>query len=470
MLRSLHSRVLLSYLIVIAVCLALVGLLLLIFVRTSPLWTRAVGLRLEAIARATVPAARRMVDMSQERLEALLTQVAAEQETRILLIDQAGTFRFDSDVTWTGRDLPALARRRILRGNPPLVGVFTGPTDGRWAYVGDLLPARDGGRQIVLFIASQTRPALLAWFAENLLPPLIQAGVVALVLSALLAVLISRSVSSPLRQVANAAQAIARGETGTRAAVSGPREVQELAGSFNTMADQVEAAQRSQRDFVANVSHELKTPLTSIQGFSQALLDGTAASPNDTARAARVIHDETERVRRMVDDLLILARFDAGQIEMARDPVHLTPLLRACVEKLGPQAETGRVGLTLDVDEGLAAQGDGDRLAQVFTNLLDNAVAHTPAGGKVTIAASPCEQAGTVEVVITDTGEGIPVDELPRVFERFYQVDKARRRSRGAGLGLAITKEIVEAHGGNIAAESVVGLGSKFTVRLPGGG
>ncbi len=458
---------LLSYLAVIAVCLALVGLLLLLFVRTSPLWTRAVGLQLEAAARATLPIARRAANQSDQILEELLLRAAGDQDVRILMVDDSGAIRFDSDGAWTDERLPPLARRRILRGTPPLVGFFTGPDRERWAYIGDVLPAPDGQRQIILFTALQARPALLAWFAENLLPPLIQAGAVALMVSALLALLISRSVSAPLRRVASAAQAIARGETGTRAAVSGPREVRDLARTFNRMVDQVEAAQRSQRDFVANVSHELRTPLTSIQGFSQALLDGTAADAGDVARSARVIHDEAERMGRMVDDLLVLARFDAGQIEMANDSVELAPLLTACVEKLSLQAETAEVALAVDVPPGLVARGDGDRLAQVFTNLLDNAVAHTAAGGRVLVVAHLHEQPGFVEVVVTDTGEGIPPDELPRVFERFYQVDKARRRSRGAGLGLAITKEIVEAHGGAISVESVVGLGSKFTVRLP---
>jgi len=233
------------------------------------------------------------------------------------------------------------------------------------------------------------------------------------------------------------------------------------------MADQVEATRQSQRDFVANVSHELKTPLTSIQGFSQALLDGTASTPEATARAARIIHDEAERMRRLVDELLILARFDAGQMVMARDPVELGPLLRGCVEKLAPQAQAAGVALALDVPERLFVTGDTDRLAQVFTNLLDNALAHTPAGSKVVLAARPAEDRRAVEVAVADAGEGIPAGVLPRIFERFYQVDKSRRRSRGAGLGLAITKEIVEAHGGTITAESVVGLGTRFTVRLP---
>jgi signal transduction histidine kinase len=324
----------------------------------------------------------------------------------------------------------------------------------------------------VFFIAP--RMQVLAWFGTNMLPPMVQAGLIALIPSVLLALLISRSISKPLRRVASAAEAIARGETGTRAPISGPSEVRALARSFNQMTSQVEATQQSQRDFVANVSHELKTPLTSIQGFSQALLDGTASTPEATAHAARVIHQEAERMRRMVDDLLILARFDAGQMTLVHDQVELGLLLRGCIEKLTPQAQTAQVTLELEAaqqpEEQPVVTGDADRLAQVFANLIDNSVAHTPAGGKVTVVARPAAE-NVVEVTVTDTGEGIPPEATSRIFERFYQVDRSRKRApergRSAGLGLAITKEIVEAHGGTLTAESVVGLGSKFTVCLP---
>jgi two-component system OmpR family sensor kinase len=468
MLRSLNFRLLLSYIFVILVCLALVGLGLLLFVRASPLWTRAAALRLEAVAQATIPALRRvgpLATLPPEKLEALLAQAAEDQGVRVLLLDGAGMVRFDSGGAWEGERLEEVTRAPAARDR--VRGTFVAPSGGRWAFSGQVVPAPGGQRQIIAFVSPQGRLLMLAWFAENLLPPLVRAGAVALVLSVLLSLLVSRSVAAPLRQVAAAAEAIARGETGTRAPVSGPAEVRALARSFNTMASRVEAAQQSQRDFVANVSHELRTPLTSIQGFSQALLDGTASTPGTTARAARVIHEEADRMRRMVDELLILARFDAGQVVMARDAVELGPLLRGCVEKLTPQAQAAEVALELDVPGRLSVTGDADRLAQVFANLLDNGVAHTPAGGRVTVAARRVDEPRAVEVTVTDTGAGISPDALPRIFERFYQVDKSRRRSRGAGLGLAITKEIVEAHGGTVTAESVVGLGSKFTVRLP---
>jgi signal transduction histidine kinase len=405
-------------------------------------------------------------DLSLEQLQGLLTQAAEYQDARILLVDKAARVRFDSESRWAGQSLAEFSRRSTPRPNQ-ILGTFVAPSGGRWTFVGEIVPGPQGERRIILFVSPQGRLLLLAWFIENLMPPLARAGAVALVLSILLALLISRSVAAPLKRVTGAAQAIADGEIEARTPASGPKELRDLAAAFNEMADQVQASQRSQRDFVANVSHELKTPLTAIQGFSQALLDGTASGPEGTAQAARVIHEEANRMRRLADELLTLARFDAGQVTIARGPVDLEPLLQRCVEKLATQAEASEVSLALDLTGTLTVTGDGDRLVQVFTNLMDNAIAHTPGGGTVTLRARQTKDDGGVEVAVIDTGVGIPPEALPRIFERFFRVDKARQRSRGAGLGLAISKGIVEAHGGTIVAESVLGLGSKFTVWLP---
>jgi len=470
MFRTLNSRLLLSYVAIIVVCLTLVGLGLLLFVRTSPLWTGAAYLRLEAAARATLPRVGPPDALPPERFQTLLAEAAEEQEIRILLLDETGMVRFDTDGAWEGKRLEEVTRTRALREG--IRGTFVGPTGGRWAFVGRVIPAPDsapspaggGGRQILLFVSPESRLLMLAWFAENLLPPLVEAGLVALVLSVLLAWLVARSVSRPLERVATAAGAIAQGDLTRRAPVSGPKEVQDLARAFNRMAARVAATQQAQRDLVANVSHELKTPLTSVQGFSQAILDGTAADPAAVERAARVIHDEAERMRRMVDGLLSLARFDAGQVQMAQEPVDLGLLLARCLERLGPQAEAAGDELSLSAPEGLVVTGDHDWLTQVFVNLLDNGIRHTQ-NGRVEVAAR--RVGDTIEVTVTDTGEGIPAEDLSRIFERFYQADRSRRRKGGVGLGLPIAREVVQLHGGEITAASVVGLGSRFTVRLP---
>jgi len=462
MFRSLHSRLLLSYLVIILVCLTLVGMGLLLFVWASPVGVGTSLLRLEAAVRAALPQVVPPEGVPPERLEMMLAKAAEDQGVRALLLDDTGVVRFDSEREWEGQRLEGVTRVPTVRGR--VRGTFVAPSGGRWTFVGQVVPAPDGRRQLALLASTQSRLGVAVWFMENLVPPLLEAGGVALVLSVLLAWLMARSVARPLRRVAAAATSIAQGDLSQRVPLSGPREVRDLASAFNRMAEQVEATQQAQRDFVANVSHELKTPLTSIQGFSQAILDGMASEPEAVQRAARIVYDEAERMRRMVEELLSLARFDAGQVQMAQEPVDLGGLLAQCVERMMPQAEAAGDRLILSAPDGLAVIGDADWLTQVFVNLLDNAIRHTR-DGRVEVAARRAD--GWIEVTVTDTGEGIPPEDLSRIFERFYQADKSRRRKGGVGLGLPIAREVIRLHGGEITAESVVGLGSRFTVWLP---
>jgi two-component system sensor histidine kinase ResE len=235
------------------------------------------------------------------------------------------------------------------------------------------------------------------------------------------------------------------------------------------------ASQQSQREFVANVSHELKTPLTSVQGFAQALLDGTTDTPESRQQAARVIYDEAGRMHRMVLDLLELARLDAGTLDLQYAPVDICLLMDNVAAKFAPQAHSAGVSIQVEAHPLPPLMGDGDSLAQVFTNLVDNALKNTPSGGTITLRA---RQSGPeIQVEVADTGRGIPADALPHIFERFYQADPSRRggENHGTGLGLAIVKEIVSAHGGKITVRSKTAhevneterSGSVFSVTLP---
>jgi signal transduction histidine kinase len=243
--------------------------------------------------------------------------------------------------------------------------------------------------------------------------------------------------------------------------------VMELTRAFNEMNTRVLTSQTFQRDFVANVSHELKTPLTSIQGFAQALLDGTASTPEDQKQSAQVIYDESARMHRMVLDLLHLASLDDGTFELLRNQVDLPALIKSIAEKFAPQGRSVNVDIRVETTSLPFFRGDGDRLAQVFSNLVDNALKFTPAGGSVTLRTSWNNSGILVEV--TDTGAGISPEALARIFDRFYQADPSRPggRTHGSGLGLAIVKEIIEAHGGKISVRSEPGKGSTFSVSLP---
>jgi signal transduction histidine kinase len=279
----------------------------------------------------------------------------------------------------------------------------------------------------------------------------------------ILAAFISRSIARSLKSLASAAAAVAEGHYDQRVPENGPMEIQAVAQAFNRMSEQVRDTQKAQQDFLANVSHDLKTPLTSIQGYSQAIIDGAAKDPRS---AANIIYEEAGRLNRMVIQLTDLARLQAGRLSMHMTAIELGQLTKAIGERLAIVAQEKGVSLEVNAPRMPEVAGDGDRLAQVITNLVSNAIKYTPSGGKVSV----CTQAtnGGVELVVSDNGIGIPPEDLPRIFERFYQVDKARGPRRGTGLGLAIVAEIVHAHGGKIMASSAgPGQGSTFTLWLP---
>jgi signal transduction histidine kinase len=273
-------------------------------------------------------------------------------------------------------------------------------------------------------------------------------------------------IGSPLRRLADGARQIERGSYPVLEK-EGPREIQELAESFNLMSKRVQQTEESQKDFLANVSHELKTPLTSIQGFSQSILDGAASTPQELMQAASVIYDESSRMHRLVIDLLTLSRLEEGTAGMHYGPVNLSMILDQLDEKMHPQIHAAELKIKKNITPDLIVMGDGDRLAQVFTNLVDNAIKFTPSGGTISISLKADQS--FVLASVSDTGVGIPDMEESRIFERFYQVDKSRRggSSRGIGLGLAIARQIILTHNGEIWAVSQPGKGSTFFIRLP---
>jgi len=221
------------------------------------------------------------------------------------------------------------------------------------------------------------------------------------------------------------------------------------------------------RQFVANVSHELRTPLTSIQGFVEAILDGVVTDSEGTRHYLEIVLDETKRLGRLVTDLLDLSRLEAGEMPLKLEPLAMNPLLEEIVKTIGPLAQREELQLKLQLEPALPqVLGDRDRLSEVVLNLIHNSLRFTPQEGTVTITTAQAEE--TVMVSVSDTGPGIPSQELDLLWERFYKADGARTRGNGGtGLGLAIVKQIVEAHGGEVGAESPPGKGATFFFTLP---
>jgi two-component system OmpR family sensor kinase len=460
MLRSLQSRLFSSYLLITGFMLILMALGLVVLFRNNPLIDQVTYRRLELglplISRrqgsSILEMGPRELDQAMERLDQLLGE-------RVFLFGPDGQVIGDSRPALP--EIPAHVVSDAIQQPDLYRGRYEDRNGTQWLFVSQGL---EQGYSLVVATQRPVIRVLAALLGDDLLRPLFQAGLASLALSILLSFLIARWIAKPLDRMAHAARAVAAGDFKRDLRTTGPQEVESLATAFNEMIRQVESSQNSQRDFVANVSHELKTPLTSIQGFAQAILDGTAEDTTSLQHAAQVIFDESDRLKRLVEDLLDLARIDAGQIDFRRDRVDLKAIITNVSDRLGLRARESGV----DIQEQLPAIppmiGDGDRLAQVFTNLVDNAIEHSPAGGCIRISGEASQ--GWVSIYVEDEGPGIPAQELSRIFERFYQMDKARS-SRGVGLGLPISREIIRNHYGELSATSEVGRGSRFTVRLP---
>ena len=304
-----------------------------------------------------------------------------------------------------------------------------------------------------------------AWL--ELVPRLLIAGAIALTVSFIVSYFISRSISGPLARITAASKQMAQGNYDVYIPIKGEDEVGRLSEAFNQMAQQVSTSQRTMKDLLANVSHELKTPLTSIQGFSQAILDDVVTEEQDIKDYSRLVYEEAQRMRGLVDDLLLLSQIESGQVLMEHRRVDMAQLLEHSMERFQWSIKEAGIESGVYLERLPDVIGDARRLEQVFSNLLQNAVRHTPQGGLIAISAKTIA-GGHVSISVHNTGSYIPKEDIARVFERFFQVDRARTRKGGSsGLGLSIVKEIVEAHGGTVRAVSSEERGTEFIVVLP---
>jgi signal transduction histidine kinase len=379
-------------------------------------------------------------------------------KVRVLLYSQDKQLILD---TYSDKKIPLpFPEKKLIQRNIPIARDGKGAV---WLYSVEQLPD-----QTYLVVASpRPRLSILNVFADEFLPLILQSGSIALLLSLVVAFFFAGWIADPLQKVVLAARAMPSAEA-KPVEPQGPHEVQDLTRAFNSMIARTQASQISQRDFVANVSHELKTPLTSVQGFAQAILDGTADSESARQQAAQVIYNESGRMHRMVLDLLDLARLDAGTADITMSPVNISALLNAIQEKFLPQLQKAGVEMKVETAADLPSlSADGDRLAQVFTNLVDNALKFTSRGGVISFNVSVVN--GGMQFSVSDTGEGIPAEAQAHIFDRFYQADSSRGggATHGAGLGLAIAHDIVRAHGGKISVRSRLGKGTTFDVILP---
>ena len=462
MASSLRSRLWLSYAAVILVALFVVAVGLIIALRNNPILYRQAFTRIFLVGSAISFRLDQLPLLTDNREDIILQREAGARNLRLAVLNKDGSIVLDVG-PGSENPLPRLPLPLTPTDQETNLGRMLRDVKGtNWLYTLHALENKE------YLLVATPRPVLRLRdiLRDEILGPFLQAALIALLLGVGLSLLIGQWIANPLKQMAGAARRMENGHY-QPIALDGPREVQQLGEALNEMAHKVQTSQQSQREFLANVSHELKTPITSIQGFSQAILDGAVQTPEALTQAAGVIYQESSRMLRLVVDLLSLARLEAGTADLQRAPLDLAALLRSIVEKLSIQAQKVNVTLSEDLAPNLVIIGDGDRLAQVFTNLVDNALKFTPENGQVTVRAG--QQDGNAIVRVADTGIGIDPQDQPRIFERFYQVDKSRRggAGRGIGLGLAIAAQIIAAHGGRIWLNSQPGMGTTFSISIP---
>ena len=304
-------------------------------------------------------------------------------------------------------------------------------------------------------------------FADAVLLALAVAIAAAALTAGAVSLFVSRRIVRPVARLAGAASRVAEGHYGERVPAQGADELGQLGSSFNAMAVALESAEERRRRLLTDLAHELRTPLATIDGYLEGLDDGVVAATPETWA---VMRRESTRLRRLVDDLQTVSKAEERQLDLQLQAVAAAALVEAAVAAAKPAYAENSVELASAIGKNLPlVRADADRLAEVLANLLDNALRHTPTHGRVTVSA---EQHGAdLVLTVMDTGDGIARDQLERIFERFYRTDAARSRDKGgSGLGLTISRAIVEAHGGELTAHSDgAGHGSRFSVRLPAG-
>jgi signal transduction histidine kinase len=293
---------------------------------------------------------------------------------------------------------------------------------------------------------------------------LLWGALLAVAIALLFTFFLSRRISAPVKALTVTAKRLGQGDFSQRVEAQGKGEVGELAQAFNSMASDLERTERLRRNMTADVAHELRTPLSNVRGYLEAIHDGVVEPDATTLHS---LYEEVSLLSQLVDDLQELALAEAGELRVVCQAEDISELIDRAVAPVRTQAVAKEVSVSVDLPDKLPSVNiDSHRVGQVLRNLLENAVAHTASGDAITVTAQ--QKDNYLEVAVTDTGEGIPAEDLPNIFERFYRVDKSRTRATGGtGLGLTIAKRLIEAHGGKIEAQSELGKGSCFAFTVP---
>jgi signal transduction histidine kinase len=387
---------------------------------------------------------------------------------RIILTDNAGIVLADSEGKLTGTRYTLKEPGRPVVTFTPRFGGFLRTGQETTAPDQTAAPLMETSAAGILHIihndAADINRASLQITYNTIGRFFLWGGLLAVAIALLLTFILSRHILAPVKALAGATRKFGKGDFSHRVDFKDRGEIGELGRSFNTMADDLERNERLRRNMVADVAHELRTPISNLRGYLEAISDGLVKPDEATIHS---LSEEASSLSRLVDDLQELSLADAGELRLIFQPEDISRLIRETITALQAEAAAKSLTMSASLPATLPEVNiDSHRIKQVLYNLLDNAVAHTGPEGRITVTA--WQEEDRVYISVADTGEGIPAEDLPLIFERFYRVDKSRTRSTGGtGLGLTIVKRLVEAHGGRIDARSKPGQGATFTFSLP---
>ncbi len=450
MMHSLRFRLLFTFMVVIAVALGTLALVS----------SRATTDRFEHYVQANVERDQRIYteistlysrQLPAAELQRAVEQIGTTYGERIILTDTTGRIMADSGGELVGQTLdlqqPPLGLTLVFPPSAPML---------------DQISAAP-----VPPVFGMVRPALgpsEANFLGAVNQALIMAGLAAAAIALLLALVLSRRILRPVEALTAAARHMEQGHLNQQVEVHSNDEIGELAHAFNAMASGLARVEQLRRNMVNDIAHELRTPLSNIRGYLEALQDGVT---EPSATLIDSLHDEALLLNRLVDDLQDLALAEAGQLTLVRRPTALQGIVESMVQAMSPLASKQNLCVNVVLPADLPPViVDAERIGQVLRNLVQNAFTHTPPGGEIIIEATTVDSMVAVEV--RDTGQGIAAEHLPYIFDRFYRTDRSRSRATGgAGLGLAIVKQLVQAHGGEVRVTSTPGVGTTFTFTVP---
>jgi signal transduction histidine kinase len=388
---------------------------------------------------------------SWDGVQTIVEQIGTAEGQHIVVTDTSGIIVANSEGNSLGKKFNTTA---------PGTPLFLPSTP----FMGGRPPSSQDSIGTLYINPENIRPALSKGLAETINRFLLWGGLLAIAIALILTLVLSRRISAPIRVLTSTARKLGKGDFSQRVPSKGKGEIAELSQAFNSMADDIERNEKLRQNLVADTAHELRTPLSNLRGYLEAIKDDVIKPDATTINS---LYEEATLLTRLVDDLQELALAEASELKLVLQADDISEVIKQAVVSSQSQSNDKGISLNMELPDKLPlCEIDSQRIAQVLHNLISNAITHTPRDGTITVSAKEAGQ--YAEVAVADTGEGIPADELENIFERFYRVDRSRsRRTGGSGLGLTIAKRLVEAHGGKINVQSEPGKGSRFTFTVP---